>query len=167
MTTPLGHWTDCWQDCWTDCWGREPSVATSHDRSVELFEAIFDALNGDAALFELIGSDVYGNRRIYDSPPQGALPPYVVIGDETASDYGSSAGDAQEHTVTIHVWSEQPSTLQCKRIMAAVRDCLHDRTLNLDDGNCVYIRQEFKETFRDPDGVSHHGVMRYRALTEN
>jgi hypothetical protein len=137
------------------------------DRSEHLFAAIFAALDGDAALVALVGQDNEGLNRIYDTPPQGAAAPYVVIGDETASDYGSSAGDAQEHTVTIHVWSEQPSTLQCKRIMAAVRDVLHEATLALSGGNLVYLRQEFKETFRDADGVSHHGVLRYRALTEN
>lgn len=137
------------------------------DRSLDLFAAIFAALNGDAALVALVGQDTEGRNRIYDTPPQGAVPPYVVIGDETAADYGSSAGDAQEHTVTLHIWSEQPSTLQCKRIMGAVRDALHERSLSLDAGNAVYLRQEFKETFRDADGVSHHGVLRYRALTEN
>lgn len=132
------------------------------DRSIDLFTAIFAALNGNAALIALVGAG-----HVYDTPPAGALPPYVVIGDETANDYGSTAGDAQEHTITVHTWSEKPSTLQCKQIMRAVRDALHTASLVLGSGNLVYLRQEFKETFRDPDGVSHHGVQRFRALTEN
>jgi Protein of unknown function (DUF3168) len=132
------------------------------DRSVELFTAIYSALSGNAPLTALIGSS-----RVFDTPPPGQLPPYVVIGDETANDFGSSAGDAQEHTVTIHTWSEKPSTLQCKQIMSAIRVALHDVDLVLGGGSLVNLRQEFKETFRDPDGVTHHGVQRFRALTEN
>lgn len=137
------------------------------DRSVELFTAIYTALSGNAPLTALIGVG-----RVYDTPPaqvsDGQLvPPYVVIGDETANDYGSRGGDAQEHTITIHTWTETPTTLLVKRIMAAVRNAMHEQSLALGGGNLVYLRQEFKETFRDPDGVSQHGVQRFRALTEN
>lgn len=140
------------------------------DRSIELFTAIYAALDASAPLAALIGAG-----RVFDTPPAAnsalsdnqLVPPYVVIGDETANDYGSSAGDAQEHTITIHSWTEKPSTLHVKRIMAAVRNALHEQSLSLSGGNLVYLRQEFKETFRDPDGVSQHGVQRFRALTEN
>ena len=132
------------------------------DRSVDLFTAIYSALDGNAALTALIGE-----HRVFDTPKAGLAPPYVVIGDETANDFGSSAGDAQEHTITVHTWSEKPSTLQCKQIMSAIRVALHTVALSLSGGSLVNLRQEFKETFRDPDGVSHHGVQRFRALTEN
>lgn len=137
------------------------------DRSVELFTAIYATLDASAPLSALIGAG-----RVFDTPPALAeggqlVPPYVVIGDETANDYGSRGGDAQEHTITIHTWTEKPTTLLLKRIMARVRDVLHEQSLALGGGNLVYLRQEFKETFRDPDGVSQHGVQRFRALTEN
>ncbi len=130
------------------------------DRSVELFSAIYAKLSGDGALTALIG-----DGHVYDHVAAGALPPYVVIGDETATDYASALVDAQEHTITLHAWSEKPTTLEVKRIMAAVRAALHEQALTLSAGSCVQIRQEFKETSRDPDGYSHHGVMRFRAVT--
>jgi hypothetical protein len=132
------------------------------DRSPHLFRAIYAALAADAPLTALIGAN-----RVFDQPPAAALPTYVTIGDETARDYGSSAGDAQEHTVTIHTWSAQPSSVTCKEIMAAVRAALHEQPLALSAGRLVYLRQEFKETMRDPDGVTQHGLQRFRALTEN
>jgi hypothetical protein len=142
------------------------------DRSPELAAAIFAALDGHAGLVALLGGpDAKGRNRIYDRPPAGTLPPYVAIGDETANDYGSSssigAGDAQVHTLTIHTWSAQPSGLRLRQIMAAVRGALHERPLALAAGRLVYLRQEFKETMHDPDGVTHHGVQRFRALTED
>jgi hypothetical protein len=132
------------------------------DRSVELFTAIYATLAADAGLTALIGPG-----SVYDHVTPGAVLPYVVIGDETATDYGAALVDGQEHTITIHTWSETPSSLQVKLIQAAIRNALHERVLALAAGNCVNLRQEFKETLRDPDGITHHGVQRFRAVTQN
>lgn len=138
------------------------------DRTADLFAAVFAALDGNAALVALVGQDSDGFNRIYTTPPQGAVAPYVVIGEQTASDYGSSAGDAQTHSLTLHVWTDGSSAAQsCLTIMAALRDVLHGADLALSTGHLVYLRQEWSETMQDPDGVSQHGIMRYRALTEN
>lgn len=132
------------------------------DRSVELYSALYATLAGHAPLTALIGAG-----HVYDIVPAGAPCPYVVIGDETAIDRGASQVDAQEHTVTVHVWSEAASTLPCKRIQAAVRAALHEQVLALSAGTLCLLRCEFKETMRDPDGVSVHGVLRFRAVTNS
>lgn len=132
------------------------------DRSLELYAALYAALAADAALTALIGAS-----KVFDIVPANAAAPYVVIGDETAIDAGSSLIDAQEHTITVHVWSEQPSTKQCKAIQAAVRAVLHEARLTLSAGTLCNLRCEYKETMRDPDGISVHGVLRFRAITNS
>lgn len=132
------------------------------DRSVELYSALYATLAAHPALTSLIGAG-----HVYDVVPAGAAVPYVVIGDETAIDRGSSLVDAQEHTVTVHVWTEAASTLPCKQIQAAVRAALHEQTLALAAGTLCLLRCEYKETMRDPDGVSVHGVLRFRAITNS
>ena len=98
--------------------------------------------------------------------------PFVVIGETTANNYWSSSGDAQEHTVTVHCWTEQAvagqsARLQVAKIMARVRECFHYRTIALSAGNMPSLWCEFAETIADPDGKSQHGVLRFRAVTEN
>lgn len=132
------------------------------DRSIELYAALSTALRGNATLQATLG----GAGRIFTAKaPDGSPPPYVVLGDETANDYGASDGDAQEHTVTVHVWTVEASSLKCLQVMRDVRAVLHDADLVPSAGRIVNLRQEFKETFRDPDGVSQHGVLRFRAVT--
>ena len=137
------------------------------DRSIELFSAIYAALNGDPQLTALIGAG-----RVFNGVKDGQFPPYVDIGDDTASDDSSSLVDAQEHTITLHVWTEQPvaglsAKGLCMSVMACVRAVLHDADLVLSAGVLVNLRQEFRETMRDPDGVSWHGVQRFRAVTNS
>jgi hypothetical protein len=137
------------------------------DRSAELFAAIYAVLAADAPLVALIGAD-----KVFNGVKDGTALPYVDIGDDTATDYGSSSGDAQEHTVTIHCWANQPlsgksAKLLVTQMVAAVRLALHDVDLTLSAGVSPNLRCEFRETARDPDGVSWHGVLRFRAVTQN
>lgn len=132
------------------------------DRTVELYAALYTALSGAAGLTSALG----GSGKVYEGKaPDNAAVPYVVIGDATAVDAGASLRDSQEHTVTIHVWTVEPGKLQLLNIMAAVRAVLHDADLALSGGALANLRQEFSNTTGDPDGVSQHGVMRYRAVT--
>lgn len=137
------------------------------DRSTELFSAIFAALNGDATLATLLGSN-----SVYNGVKDGTQPPYIDIGDDTAIDDSSISVDAQEHTVTIHSWTQQPiAGLSAKgslfSIMAQIRVVLHEARLVLANGALCNLRQEFRETLRDPDGISWHGVQRFRAVTNS
>lgn len=132
------------------------------DRSIELQAGIYAALAGDAALVALIGPD-----RVWDHVKPGAPVPYVAIGDGTAVDAGGTGVDAQEHTLTIHCWSERPSSLEARRIIAAIRAALHERPPTLSAGRCANLRCEYHETLREPDGITHHGVMRFRAVTQD
>lgn len=132
------------------------------DHTVDLAEAIYETLSADAGLTALIGTG-----RVYDHVKAGALPPYVVIGDGTAADISGDTVDAQEHTLTVHCWSDTPSSLQAKQMIAAVRAALHNASLTLTSGRCPNIRCEYHETLRDPDGITHHGVMRFRAVTQD
>ena len=132
------------------------------DHTVDLFEALFATLAADATLSALIGAG-----HVHDHVKPGAPCPYVVIGDVTAADVSGALVDAQEHTITVHCWSETPSTLQVKQMIAAVRGALHQASLTLTAGQCRNLRCEYHETLRDPDGITHHGVMRFRAVTQD
>lgn len=137
------------------------------DRTQELAAALYTQLSGHAPLTALIGAG-----KVFNGVKDGTPLPYVDIGEETATDYGAVSIDAQEHTQTVHVWTEQPlnggsARLQCLQIVAAVRAALHEQVLSLSSGTLCNLRCEYRETLRDPDGVSWHGVLRFRAVTNS
>ncbi len=138
------------------------------DRTAELLTAIYGALSADSALTTLLG----GSGKVFNGVPANTVAPFVDIGESTANNYHTSSGDAQEHTITVHAWTEQAvagksARLQCAQIIARVRDLLHYSPLNMSAGNMPNLICEFVETMRDPDGISWHGVLRFRAVTEN
>lgn len=128
--------------------------------SLALQKAIFAALVADAGVGALIGD------RIYDAAPRNAVFPYVEVGDAALVDWSTGTEDGAEHRVVLHAWSRTRGKAECYAVMDAVRSALHDAPLTLDGHALVSLRHEFGDARRDPDGITFHGVLRFRAVTE-
>ena len=48
--------------------------------------------------------------------------------------------------------------------MDRVHTLLHDSSLSVTGSNFINMRFEFSDIIRDPDGITRHGVMRFRAI---
>lgn len=129
--------------------------------AIELQKAVFAALSGDAGLVAALGSG-----RIFDHAPANVPFPYVTFGRASAYDWATATEDGTEHLFTVHVWSRAKGRLEAATIMAAVRKRLHDAALALSGHVLVNLREESQEMrFEDDHGV-HHGMARFRAVTE-
>ena len=119
---------------------------------------IYSTLSGDSNLTSTLGAGVY------DDVPEGSSFPYVVLGEETAMDYGTNDVDGSENTLTIHVWSQYKGSKEAQNILDRIHTLLHDSSLSVSGFNLINLRFEFSDILRDPDGVTRHGVSRYRAI---
>ena len=126
--------------------------------SWQLQKSIFTALNGN------VTGVSSANIPIYDDVPEGSVYPYVVIGEETASNNGTKTLDGVEHTITLHVWSQYRGRREIKEIMQSVYEKLHNTAITVTGASLVNIRQEFSNTLAEQDGITRHGVMRFRAV---
>ena len=132
----------------------------STDSQWAVQQAVYAALAGDGALMALVAG-------VHDHPPEGAAPfPYVLIGESTARDWSGAAAEGMELTLTLHAWSRYRGFREVKAILAAIHSALHDATLALAGQTLVNLRFDFAATMRDPDGLTTHGVARYRAVTQ-
>jgi hypothetical protein len=94
--------------------------------------------------------------------PQGVTFPYVVIGDDTEAPNDTMGTTGRDTTLTIHIWSKYVGKKQVKDIQNRI-DILLDRWAPTVTGwNAVQMLQEFFESFLDADGLTRHGVSRYR-----
>jgi hypothetical protein len=132
--------------------------------SLELQGAIIAALKGTSPA---IAAD-----RIYDHVPRGtngaitASFPFVAFANwqEVTDDVLCIPG--AEVFVTIDVWSRGVGMVEAHRIAAEVKAALHDAELSLTDNALVLIEHETTRTFRDPDGITSHAVLDFRAFVE-
>ena len=123
-----------------------------------LQSTIYSTLNNDNTLTNTLGAGVY------DEVLENAAYPFVALGEETAVDYSTKDLNGGEFTINIHVWSQYKGAKQTKEIMDRIHDLLHDSSLSVSGFNLINLRFEFSDILRDPDGVTRHGVMRFRAI---
>lgn len=129
--------------------------------------AIYTRLTGYAALTTALGGSY-----VYDHVPQGQDAPYVVIGEDTLSDWDTKDTDGWECTVTIHAWDfAKAGRKSVKTLLGHIHDALHQQEANITvtGFNLIQIRREFQQTIRETgiEGESdhyYHAIARYRAV---
>ena len=123
-----------------------------------LQERVYTTLNNDSNLTSTQGA------AIYDEVPENASFPYVQIGGETAIDYSTKDVTGSEVTINMDVWSQYKGSKEVKNLMDRIHTLLHDSSLSVTGHNLINMRLEFIDVLRDPDGITRHGIMRFRAV---
>jgi hypothetical protein len=126
-------------------------------------------------------SNFPGMPQVYDedSVPQpssaedAAAFPYVTVGDTTAVPMNTDDSTGAECTLAVHVWSRYHGYKEVRAIQALVYEALNRKVEELRAGfaalslHLLEIEWEFTEkSFIDADGVTRHGVQRFRVLLD-
>lgn len=127
---------------------------------IALAAAIRAAAMADASVQAIVAD------RFYDDPPPDVTFPYITVGRIESKPVDASEREALEHGLTLHVWSRYGGRAEALEAIAALRGCLHNATLNVADRRLVLLFAQFSDVFRSGDGVTTHGVLRLRAITE-
>jgi len=127
--------------------------------SVQIQQAVRDELLSSSAVVNLVTG-------IFDEVPQGQAYPYIVVGEDTAIEWDKDLQLGVEATLTLHAWGRKAGRKEVKTIMDAMYDSLHRAELVITGLHSVLCIWEFGETFLDPDGITRHGVARYRIVAE-
>jgi hypothetical protein len=117
----------------------------------EVQTALYDALT--AALAPVPVQDQAGPNQAY---------PYVTIGELTGDQRDTLGEQAAGIEMTVHVWSRQPGMQECQVLMAQAKDALDRRRLPATGFQWVDTIWIYAQTLRDPDGMTRHGILRFR-----
>ena len=128
--------------------------------AAELQKAIFAALGANAALTSVVGT------RIFDHAPANAAFPYITFGRTSVYDWSTGTESGTEQLITLHAWSKSKGKKEVLEIMELARETLHDAALELEGHSLVNLRLEFSEARYDDRNEAHHGLLRFRAVTE-
>jgi hypothetical protein len=127
-----------------------------------LQQAIFATLCASDDIKDLVDDP----PRVFDTPPRGAAFPYIVIGDDTESDWSTATESGSEHAVVVHVWSRADGHKEAKLVADAVRDALDGAALTVTGQALIDIRFSDTNFTRESDGETTHAVLRFRAVLE-
>ena len=126
-----------------------------------LQKAVFDQLSAHSGLPD-----------IYDHVPQQGdsgsdVPfPYIVVGEDIHVPFDTDDSVGSEATITIHSWSRLKGRAQVKALQASIRAALQRVELDVEGFALVTIEFDSSESFVDFDGISRHGISRFRVLLD-
>lgn len=125
----------------------------------EIQKAFYDALTGSTSVMALVSG-------VFDHVPPKQAFPYICIGDDTAIDWDTDNSVGLEATCTLHVWSDYRGRSQAKNIMETIYGLLHRQDMTIEGYTTVDVQCEYQEVGVDPDGLTRHGVMRFRVIID-
>jgi len=132
-----------------------------NDAQIVVQTAIYNALTSNS----YISANSIG---VFDMVPKGTPTPFITIGDMTVVDNSTAGIGGQVITLQIHSWTQDLSSSRLKTMMANVITALHDQKLTLGAGyNNVNTRFVNSQVFKDPDGLTQHGIQKFRIVVEN
>jgi len=123
----------------------------------ELQQTVFNALDQSSTLQNLVTD-------VYDFVPESTAFPYVKIGEDTMVDNGTKDKKGSDFTIEVHTFSRYRGSVEIKNIMSVVYDILHESSLSVSGASLVNMRFEFSDTIKENDGLTTHGVQRFRAF---
>ena len=91
--------------------------------------------------------------------------PYVTIGESISEETDTLTEQAVDIEMTVHVWSRQEGMKECQQLMALAKDALDRRRLPAAGFQWVTTIWIYAQTLREPDGITRHGILRFRVPT--
>jgi hypothetical protein len=120
----------------------------------------------DALVAGSIGATVYD----YVPPQSEGKPllnfPYVVIGLAGSRPWDTDDLLGKDIDIYLHIWSRYKGTVEMRRIMDHIYSTLHRGNLSITGLHVVDSLLAFSQIYLDPDGVTHHGICRFKLLVQ-
>jgi hypothetical protein len=123
-----------------------------------LQKAAFDLFYNDAPLQNLDCS-------IYENPPAEVPFPYITFGITTTVDWSTKTSNGLQTAITLHVYS-QKNKKEVMEILDRIFELLQSDMITLTGHNLVAMRFDYNEITLENYGVTYHGIIRFRAFTE-
>lgn len=137
-------------------------------RNVELRIAILAALKAYAPLTALLAVDPLDatEAAVYDHAPQDAAFPYEVVGESNGVEHDTDDSLGWDAELVIHTFSRFRGFEEVERIQRETDDALNRTEPVLVDARIVTLHRVSVDGVLDPDGLTRHGIHRFRAILE-
>ncbi|WP_425647632.1 DUF3168 domain-containing protein [Agrobacterium leguminum] len=123
-------------------------------------QAIFARLGSDAGLTALIPGG------IVDRLLPRAVLPCIVIDDLESRDYSTATEKAEEHFLSLQIWSDANGRRGAGEIVDRVKILLHDAALPIAGVSLVNLHLLSSRSRREAKTRNFIAEMRFRAVTE-
>jgi len=133
---------------------------------VQVATSIITTLRADGNVSALL-STFGGLPAVFTHTPQDFNGyPYIVVSDILLNGDDNDADLGFEGVINIHTWSDKRDLLYVGNLQKAIYDALHHVDIPMTGYTTVELHQEYSNILLDPDGITMHGIQRYRIILQ-
>lgn len=133
-------------------------MSTTPPSIAEVTKKLNDKLTGDAPLMAMVGN------RIFNHIPQDDPLPCIRFRCEQFGEWDTKDSAGHDGFLVIDIWSDHRGDKQAQEIGDAVNALLHLSDLATTTSQSLLLRHDFADSFVEPDGLTHHTVLRFRYI---
>ncbi len=131
----------------------------------ELQKAIYEKLIADNSISAILGIGSVVDQPVERDKLENSVFPYVVIGDDSLSDWDTDGTTGYIATCAIRCWSINKSYKEVKELTMLVKRALHNQQLTIDGHVYCGSRVTSVNYSRDSDGITKQGILSLRLHT--
>lgn len=124
----------------------------------EVLHTIYEVLTEDQTLKSMV------SNRIYNHVPQDTQLPFIRFRWEQAGEWDTKDSAGFDGFIVIDIWSDHRGDKQALDIADRIDSLLHLSPLELSIGQSLILRHDFRDSFVEPDGLTHHTVSRFQHI---
>ncbi len=124
-----------------------------------LQQAVYELLSQDSDLAALTSG-------VYDNPPPDASYSYITFGQTRSVDWSTKTTSGIQSLLILHIYS-QVSRKEVLLICDKIAEILQPGAINIPNQNLVVMHFEQNDIILEDDGITFHGVLRYRVFIES
>lgn len=139
------------------------SIVTDPNGALALSRGLYDMLAGSVIVQSQLGDP----PRLYDSAPEDPIFPYLTYGPLRSEDNSAEGSIITAHIQSLHLWSRYAGRAEMLSLIGMVSGELLRGPLNVDGLTIINRHILLTDIFRAADGLTLHGVIRFRVSTEH
>ena len=127
-------------------------------------------INLQTAIFDTLSAAL--SVPVYDAVPQAvdsgddSAFPYVTVGNDSVGEFDTDTSIGFDTDVTVHAWSRYRGRREVKEIQQDIYDAIHLQNIPVAGSTLVMALFQDATSFLDADGITRHGVITFRVVTE-
>lgn len=122
--------------------------------NLDILVAAVARVKGDSAIMTAVGN------RVYNHLPQETPLPAIRVRWSQANEWDTKDSDGVDGYLFLDVWSNERGDKEVSTIADMLVNLFHLQPLSLPAAQSLILRRDFYDTFTEPDGLTHHAVVR-------
>lgn len=107
------------------------------------------------------------NGNVFNHIPQEQPLPCCRVRWSQAGEWDTKDSDGVEGYLFVDIWTDHRGDKVALEAADMALALFQLQPLALTSGQSLYLRHDFTDTFTEPDGLTHHTVVRFRHIATN